>query len=49
MAAPIAMSLTRASIGAFSETIYNRQRLHSALDYLSPEEYEESMPRSWRG
>jgi len=39
----------RASIGAFIETVYNRQRLHSALDYLSPEEYEESMPRSWRG
>jgi putative transposase len=39
----------RASIGAFIETVYNRQRLHSALDYLSAEEYEESMPRSWRG
>jgi len=35
----------RASIGAFIETVYNRQRLHSALDYLSPEEYEENMPR----
>ncbi|HLY54023.1 MAG TPA: IS3 family transposase, partial [Stellaceae bacterium] len=32
----------RARIGAFIETVYNRQRLHSALDYLSPEEYEES-------
>lgn len=39
----------RASIGVFIETVYNRQRLHSALDYLSPEEYEESMPRSWQG
>jgi len=39
----------RASIGAFIETVYNRQRLHSALDYLSPEEYEENMPRSSRG
>ena len=39
----------RASIGTFIETVYNRQRLHSALDYLSPEEYEESMPRSGRG
>jgi transposase InsO family protein len=39
----------RASIGAFIETVYNRQRLRSGLNYLSPEEYEESMPRSWRG
>ena len=38
----------RASIGAFIETVYNRQRLHSALDYLSPDEYEKSMPQSWR-
>jgi putative transposase len=30
----------RHSIGSFIETVYNRQRLHSALDYLSPEEYE---------
>jgi transposase InsO family protein len=27
-------------IGQFIETIYNRQRLHSALDYLSPQEFE---------
>jgi putative transposase len=39
----------RASIGVFIETVYNRQRLHSALDYLSPEEYEETIPRSSRG
>jgi putative transposase len=32
----------RADIGAFIELIYNRQRLHSALDYLSPEEFEDS-------
>ncbi|THK33681.1 IS3 family transposase [Ensifer sp. MPMI2T] len=31
----------RRRIGAFIETVYNRQRLHSALDYLSPEEYEQ--------
>ncbi len=30
----------RAAIGEFLEAIYNRQRLHSALDYLSPLEFE---------
>jgi putative transposase len=35
----------RARIGSFIETVYNRQRLHSALDYLSPEEYEQNTPR----
>ena len=34
----------RAGIGAFIETVYNRQRLHSALDYLTPEEYEATLP-----
>jgi putative transposase len=29
-----------ASIETFLETVYNRQRLHSALTYLAPEEYE---------
>ncbi len=29
-----------ASIGAFIETIYNRQRLHSALAYLAPDDFE---------
>ena len=32
----------RASIGPFIETVYNRQRLHSALAYMTPEEYEAS-------
>jgi len=35
----------RARIGSFIEAVYNSQRLHSALDYLSPEEYETKLPR----
>jgi transposase InsO family protein len=35
----------RSRIGSFIDDIYNRQRLHSALDYLSPEEYEAIVPR----
>lgn len=38
----------RAGIGGFIETVYNKQRLHSALDYLSPQEYEEKLKRSGR-
>ena len=34
----------RARIGAFIEEVYNRQRLHSALAYRPPVEYEESLP-----
>ena len=34
----------RARIGHFIEGVYNRQRLHSALGYLSPEEYETIHP-----
>jgi len=33
-----------ASIEAFIETIYNRQRLHSALAYLAPEDFEATRP-----
>jgi putative transposase len=36
-----------AQIGRFIETVYNRQRLHSALDYLSPEEFETEAERRW--
>jgi putative transposase len=34
----------RSSIGTFLEDVYNKQRLHSALDYLAPEAYEASQP-----
>jgi transposase InsO family protein len=39
----------REQIGQFIETVYNRQRLHSALDYLTPEEYETEANRSAPG
>ena len=34
------LSHARAAIGEFLEQVYNGQRLHSALDYLSPLEFE---------
>jgi len=36
----------RAHLGRFIEQVYNRQRLHSALDYKPPVEYEDLSPRS---
>lgn len=36
----------RARIGAFIEAVYNRQRLHSALAYRPPVEYEQSLSPS---
>lgn len=35
----------RSRIGEFIEQVYNRQRLHSALDYRSPMEYEDLLSR----
>jgi putative transposase len=37
----------KAEIGRFIDSIYNRQRLHSALGYRSPEEFEIDQQRLW--
>ena len=37
----------KADIGAFIEEVYNCQRLHSALAYRSPVEFEEINQRAW--
>jgi putative transposase len=44
----------RLNLEGFLETVYNRQRMHSALGYRSPEEFEQQRPavletaREWR-
>jgi putative transposase len=37
------LSQARRALDAFIETVYNRQRLHSALAYRSPDEYEATL------
>ncbi|TIU70942.1 MAG: transposase [Mesorhizobium sp.] len=39
----------RNRIGEFIDAVYNKQRLHSAIDYQSPDEYEAGLIRLRRG
>ena len=40
------LSHAREAIGVFIEDVYNKQRLHSALAYRPPAEFESNLPRS---
>jgi putative transposase len=39
-------SSAKTAIAEYIEIFYNRQRIHSALGYLSPAEYEAQNPRN---
>jgi putative transposase len=39
------MEQARTSVFQYIETFYNRKRIHQALEYLSPEQYEEKFQR----
>lgn len=38
------LSETRQKIGRFLTQVYNRERLHSKLGYIPPEEFEAQLP-----